>query len=417
MGNTCKTIKQFVVSYVEWENTSLLLYQNIAKHHPLELVHIIKYKNKNPHYYIKATHLSIPDRVHVRIKCMFATTIRKKIVIGVDYCGYYPYGMDHPNIHLFSFEDNEWTRVYPDETRKVYTGSTVYKDIDFEKNYKVMWSPIGESDVVKIYVGKRGESNCIEILHFDKKEPDSRLTYSTYCYVAPEEIRCLRNFGIVQRRKSEILLVGGQRECDYDQFNAYYGEDEYGQYYDEDDGPFYVPNETIWAGVLSTANSDVIWKDTGHIVPFLGNTLFCINDNIYLSHIEGNVPHLATKNTSHRYNCNTQEYQKNVFSVLPEWHVYPGTCGNIVNVDATKDLVLMAVRKEYWAINNGYKRYFKRQILSFTENQGFHEITHFNHDHKTKYPEFKRNIECLECECIKHFGIDDRQIFILPILQ
>ena len=87
LRKTCKKLKQFVHSYVEWENALMLAFGNIDHGTQMELLHIIKYTSKSPHYYIKAAYPDIPGRSRSRIR--FAAIIRKQIVIGVDHCDYY----------------------------------------------------------------------------------------------------------------------------------------------------------------------------------------------------------------------------------------------------------------------------------------------------------------------------------------
>ena len=205
----------------------------------------------------------------------------------------------------------------------------------------------------------------VEILHFNETEQDGRLTYSScYCTV-PEEMSNLRNFGIVRRLESEILIIGGEHE-----------------HWPRGEPYYHVPNETVWSGILLKDNTAVSWKDTGHKIPFRGKgaTGFCIDDSIYLAYFEchrSNYAYFETIKTCIRYDWKTKSYNANVFPLCPEWLVYPGTFGNIMNVTENEKIVWMADRNDCWVINNGNKNYFRRQILAFTENTGFYEIRHF----------------------------------------
>ena len=341
LRKTCKKIEQFVHGYVKWENTVLLPFQNIDQGTPMELVQIIKYKHKRPHYYVKATYPDIPNRSLSRIR--FAGIIRKQIVIGVDHCDYYRYGccIQH-ELWYYSFEEHEWSRMCDQERmcqpRKTYTRADdddKRSTDDDKRSLYAMWTQISESDIIVFHTKKLDNSNFIEILHFNEKEQDGRLTYtSCYCRV-PEEICNLRNFCIVQRLESEILIVGGQRE--------YWGP--HGEH------PQFVPNETVWSGILLKDNTGVSWKDSGHKIPFrgIGATGFCIDDSIYLAYFEcdlSNYAYFKTNKTSIRYDWKTKNYHENVFPLWPEWLVYLGTCGHIVNVNEREKLVLLAARKE-----------------------------------------------------------------------
>ena len=118
----------------------------------------------------------------------------------------------------------------------------------------------------------------------------------------PEEISNLRNFCIIRRLESEILIVGG--ECEH--LSPHDGHHDY------------VPNETVWSGILLKDNTAVSWKDTGHKIPFRGQgaTGFCIDDNIYLAYFECDLPsfaYLEANETCMRYDWKTQSYHAKAF--------------------------------------------------------------------------------------------------------
>ena len=132
-----------------------------------------------------------------------------------------------------------------------------------------------------------------ELLHFHNTKIrdllNVTLTYSSYCFVAPEEIRLLRIFCLIERTESEVLAVGGPR--------------------------------TVWSGCLSQDKAEIIWKDTGHEIPFMGHynphtdRCFYVDKNIYLSYHNNWDNHCQLNGYNYdRYNWEEKKYYRNVFS-------------------------------------------------------------------------------------------------------
>ena len=83
LKKTCQKIKSYVANYVEWEQTFMMLFKNNDKGVPMEAVRIIKFTTKRPLFYNNAPLPKIPHhRANTRL--LFAATIHKRIVIGVD---------------------------------------------------------------------------------------------------------------------------------------------------------------------------------------------------------------------------------------------------------------------------------------------------------------------------------------------
>ena len=366
----------------------MLVFQKIGRGTPMGLLHIIKYTQKMPHYYVKATYPEIPDRSASHIQ--FAAIIRKQIVIGVDHPDCYRLGYE--KLRYYSFEEYEWTRMYPSQPGKTYVGAGG----DSSRALEVIWSQISESDIIKLHMNELKENSFVEILHFNEKEEDGRLTYSSRYSTLPEEISNLRYFSIVRLLESEILIAGGERE--YGVINGVRHTEHH----------HLVPNENVWSGILNEDNTAVSWKDTGHKIPFgrIGATGFCIDDNIYLTYFARHIKSwqnitwhnaLEANKTCIRYDWKTKSYYANVFSLCPEWNVYPGMCGNIVKVNENEKLVLISVHQ-----GNSVKT---RTILAFTENTGFCKIRPFDRE--------PQNIEYRERKCTKNFGQEHNNILLL----
>ena len=139
---------------------------------------------------------------------MFAATIQKRIVIGLDY----RHGSLRKSLEFFSLEKDEWVRICP-SGKKHFAYDETY---DVSNDSKTTWSQIGESNIILFHTMDVKDYAFFELLHFHNTEVrdllNGTLTYSSYCFAAPEQIRSLRIFCLIERTESEVLLVGGQKE-------------------------------------------------------------------------------------------------------------------------------------------------------------------------------------------------------------
>ena len=87
-------MRNYVTNYLEWEQTLVMLFYGFYyQGPPMEAVHMIKFGSKKPFVYKNATFPEIPWQdtppfthpVITHPYPVFAATIQKRIVIGVDY--------------------------------------------------------------------------------------------------------------------------------------------------------------------------------------------------------------------------------------------------------------------------------------------------------------------------------------------
>ena len=361
LKNTCNTIKQYVSGYVEWKNSFMLLFENDDGRLPIETVHVIQYTHKKPKFYTNVAHPKIPvgSTTHCNLRgenwLAFATTIHKKSVIGV----YNGYGNQILSLYLFDFGKNELTRIR--ETRPGENESIPHKRTDVSPVgsvfyvSEIIWSPIGESTIVIFEISSwLAYHNFIQIICFHQNEENGSLTYSSYYSVPPKGLRTFERFRIVQKAKSEVLIVGGVERHQSATIN-----------------------QIIWSGILSNDNTRITWKDSGHRIPYYTTcsiVCFFMSDNIYI--IEGPSHHyfleFKTQRFCSRYDWEEKKYYFNVFPIPFQIYENLGTCGNILNIEENKKFEVTAIYTKTEYENNN-----KRQIWVFTENEGFHEASCF----------------------------------------
>ena len=100
LRNTCQLTRNYVTSYVEWEQTCIMLFEGIydnlpmealeaieaieAMEAPMEAIHMIKFASNKPLFYTKTSLPEIPNQ-RGNARLVFAATIQKRIVIGINY--------------------------------------------------------------------------------------------------------------------------------------------------------------------------------------------------------------------------------------------------------------------------------------------------------------------------------------------
>ena len=482
--NTCQQMRDYVTNYAEWEQTLILLvngYQGIQWiSRAMEAVHMIKFGGSKPHIYTKAAFPALPSQPDVSARLVFAATIQKRIVIGIDYlqCTNPPthsnfrHGRFRKDLKYFFLEKDEWIRICrhkPEENQ--------FATYDTSKDSKIKYSQIGESNIIMFYTEDRKDTKFIELLYFHKNEAtellNGTLTYSSYFVHAPEQIRSLDNFCLIEKTKYEFLVVGGIRQYhsdsdndeeqakdkqeeeeddDDDEEEDEKEEDEDGEEKDEEeeykeqdaeDAAQYVIDKsgcifyelTVWSGCLSQDKKKIIWKDTGHKIPFMGHyhpispnikdqftkkiklyhsenhRCFCVGDNIYLSYRNGDGcggDECGFDSLSYdRYDWEEKKYYRNVFSPSSLLNKFTGVPGNI---DENKKLVLVAARMNHLMEGMGghisiwfpvNRLYSKRQPLVFA-----------------RYKSYCYCI-CNNCknQCRNAIGSEANSIFFLPIVN
>ena len=390
LKSTCQKMKNYVTNYMECEQTLILLSQKNYQSTHMEAVQMIKFANKKLIIHTKATIPAIPNqRGHTSL--VFAATIHKRIVIGVDY----NYGI----LNFFSLEKGEW-RHTPGERMCHYYDESMYS--------KVIWSQIGESNIILFHTIDGKDTKIFELLHFHKNEVtdllNGTLTYSSYWSDTPEELRLVRNFCLIEKSESEVLMLGGIYDCGY-YYGGHYDSDEEDGEHEEEHNKIY--NKTVWSGCLSQDKTKIIWKDTGHKITFNShkNRCFGVDDNIFLSYYNygGNTCHL-NGNDYDRYNWEEKKYYKNVFSLssssLTEY------TGEHRKIDEGKQLIVVAARINHLMTREGChvsvwfpvnRLYSRRQTLVFTRNE-----------------------DACGCKCKRQFRkrhSEANSIFLLPILK
>ena len=358
LKNTCIIIKLYVRSFVEWEKSFILQYIDGDGGFTIEAVHMIQYTKKKPRIYTKVAHPKIPlgsmaqFNISGENRLAFATTVHKKCVIGV----YNGYDNDTLNVYLFDFEKHELTKIR--ENRPEENEGIFQKHIRASHKHvsEIIWSPIGESNIVIFEIGhwRQYNRNLIRILRFVQGEEDSILTYSSYYSVPPKDLETLTRFCIVQKDKSEILIVGG---------------------IDSEQSGFL--NQIIWSGMLSDDNTRIVWKDSGHRIPYTTTcsiVCFFISDNIYI--IEGlpnqNFFGFEDYRLCNRYDWKEKKYYYNIFPRPFQSYGNPGNCGNIVNIKENEKFEIIAIHTK-----TKYEFSHMRQLWVFTEKEGFHEASCF----------------------------------------
>ena len=136
---------------------------------------------------------------------MMCQFLLKCIRVHIYYC--LESGSLRKRLECFSLEKDEWIRI----SRNVPEENQV-ATYDVSNDSKMIYSQIGESHIILFHTENRKDNNLIKLLHFHKNEvtdfSNGTLTYSSYCFDVPEEIRSLRNFCLIEKTKSEFLVVG-----------------------------------------------------------------------------------------------------------------------------------------------------------------------------------------------------------------
>ena len=445
-------MKNYVTNYVEWEQALIMLFQGYYISPPMEAVHMIrmiKFGGKKPLVQnlvqkpliqdTKTTFPDLPSQPGVYKRLMLAATIQKRIVIGIEYES----GSLTKRLEFFSLEKDEWIRI----SRNVPEENQV-ATYDVSNDSKMIYSQIGESHIILFHIENRKDNNFIQLLHFHKNEvtdfSNGTLTYSSYCFDVPEEITSLRNFCLIEKTKSEFLVVGAFHqlyfdpedkeeevedeeheegkgaEKDEDEKKVEKDEEEEGKYDVDDDGLIFRRSykEIVWSGCLSQDKTKIIWKDTGHKIPLIGSyhRCFCVGENIYLTYYNegGEYCHINSHNYD-RYDWEEKRYYRNVFSPSSLLNEHIGLSGNI---DENKELVVVAARMNHLMKRMGQhvsvwlpfnRLYSKRQPLVFTRYEGgcrciakrckFCGCRHFGE------------------QCNNEIGSEANNIFFLPILK
>ena len=374
LKNICNTVKDYVNDYVEVDRRFLVLYNNFKGRFAMESMHMIKFATRNPLIYAKMTQSSLPIshppspyKTHA-----FATTIQQYNVVGLYYA--------HANqvtgqfesttfyLYLFDTEENEWTRILPNLSEEKRL--TAYDSMDFSSH--IIWSHIAESDILVFHICHWSES-FIQVIHFHVDEDHDQLTYSSSYSFVPEELRSLRDFFLGQRDEGEIILFGGFSEDDL-----------------SDSGEQACSNNCVWYGTLSVDGSDVIWKATNHVLPDIKlglKIVFYFNDNVYIveelyHRKDPKSLETYTGTTCHKYSLKDKKYYENVFRFPKSWYLLSGCHGNLVSIDKHNNFSLIVAgnilnRKKWFNGEGKYNNDNRKQLLFFTEQEGFQETRRF----------------------------------------
>ena len=148
-------------------------------------------------------------------------------------------------------------------------------------------------------------------------------------------------------------------------------------YYNKHFHTFNNYNKAVWSGCLSQDRTNIIWKDTGHNIPFHSHKgrCFWVDDNIFLSryHYGGNKCNLNNYDYD-RYKWEEKKYYRNMFSLPSSLNEYTGESGNI---GENKQFIMVAARINHLMKREGRhvsvwfpvgKIYSRRQTLVFTRN-------------------------------------------------
>ena len=157
LRNTCQQMRDYVTNYVEWEQTLILLLQGRYQGPPMEAVQIIKFGGRKPHIYTKAAFPTFPSQPGVYEHLVFAATIEKRIVIGLDY----RHGSLRKSLEFFSLEKDEWVRICRHLRKENQSAS-----YDVSNDSKIINCQIGESNVILFHTENGKDNNFIELLHF-----------------------------------------------------------------------------------------------------------------------------------------------------------------------------------------------------------------------------------------------------------
>ena len=337
----------------------MMLFKNNAKGVPMEAVHIIKFATKRPLFYNNAPLPNIPNhRANTRL--LFAATIHKWIVIGVDY----------GSLKFFKLEKGEWIGIYRQEPGEIPTRKAkknARKPYDVSNKSKAIWSQIGESSIILFHLKQEEERYSVGLLHFHENEAkdsiNDTLSYSSGYVDAPEAIRSLRRLCVIQKSQSEILVVGG--------ILNYYSEDGHS-----------VTNGKVWSGCLTKDKTTIIWKATDHQKTLLGQRIFmeintacfCVDDDIYFSFWKGKL----INKIYDRHNLKERKYYKDVFPISNQSSL--GESEKSSAIGGKKNIIVVAAPIKHlgkrdccnlsiWTPIN--RLYVNQEITFFTRN--FHD--------------------------------------------
>ena len=144
-------------------------------------------------------------------------------------------------------------------------------------------------------------------------------------------------------------------------------------------------NKFVWDGTLSVDGTEIIWRDTNHVLPNMKPLLFMFyfDDNIYILERKedwnkdeliraapnGFPVYHSLCTTCHKYSLTDKRCYENVFRLPESWLPFLGSHGNLVSIEKTNEFVLIIARKIFY---DGAEK-DRRSILFFTEKDGFQE--------------------------------------------
>ena len=361
LRNTCQLTRNYVTNYVEWEQTCIMLFEGIyddppmealeaieaieAMEAPMEAIHMIKFASNKPLFYTKTSLPEIPNQ-RGNARLVFAATIQKRIVIGINYVSLVSQTPVYGNLELLCLEKDEWVRICPSGENHFAYDETY----DVSNDSKVIWSQIGESNIILFHTMDVKDNAFFELLHFHKAKVrdllNGSLTYSSYCFNAPKEMRSLRILCLIERNESEVLVVSSLKAVG--------------------------GTPTVWSGCLSQDKTDIIWKDTGHKIPFMGHynpyndRCFYVDKNIYFSY-HNNWDH---GDNYDRYNWEEKKYYRNVFSLSSLLNGYTGAKEDLIVAAASIDHLMKRVGRHVSVWSPVNRIYSKRQPLVFKRYEG-----------------------------------------------
>ena len=361
----CNKVKIYVNNYVEADRRFLVLYNGRDRRLQMENIHMMKCPTRNPRILatMRDSILSLSNPPSIYQKHAFAMNIYQNNVIGLYYAhkNHLWHRLDSTTFHLYSLgsKENKWTRIFPNPPEE----NIIPENYSISISSQIIFTPITDLDVAVFHINyeplfnlntKSFTKSFIQLIRFHVNEDDGKLTYSSSYSLTPEALRSLTGFFLGQKGRGEIILFGGMTR-DYSTRNC------------------------VWDGTLSVDRTQIIWKETDHVLPNITSPqfMFYFNDNIYILEEKEDwnmglpvSPSIFT--TCHKYSLTDKTCYENVFRLPESWYPFLIRHGNLVSIDKTNKFILII------AINTFYDGAEKdnddrRSILFFTEKEGFQE--------------------------------------------
>ena len=413
LKKVCNKIKSYVTNYVEMERRFLVLYNGFDRRLPMESIHMIKCPTRNPTILARMadSSLSVSNPPSPYKKHAFATNIHQTNVIGLYYANknHRFNKFDSATFHLYSFNSkyNKWNLISPNPSEdNLFLANN---SLDFSS--RIVFSHITELDVAvfhNIYVNQK---SFIQLIRFHVHEDDDKLTYSSSYSFMPKELRSVRGFFLGQKGRGEIILFGGSSDSDMPLSDCL--------------GFISTYMNNVWHGTLSVNGTEIIWRDTNHVLPNMKPLLFMFyfDDNIYI--LEGledsdedsedsprslvesvSLGSASAYTTCHKYCLTDKKYYENINRLPESWYAFSSSYGDLVSIDKTNQFVLIIARKMF-CDGTEKNNDDRRRILFFTEKEGFQETLKGN-GRGRKGP----NDNDLRNQSAKDFQMENTAIFL-----